>query len=183
VPYALVRELVDIRYTDRTVEILHKNKRVASHQRNDARGQFTTTTDHMPNNHKYYNGWTQERFMTWANRIGPSTANVIHHVLHSRKHLFQSFRSCLGILNLAKKYTNVRLEDAARKTLSINAFSYKSIANILKNNLEQHPLPEKPKTINIQHENIRGQQYFTNPVNIKEVLPCLFTQLKKNCAS
>lgn len=121
VPYGLVGESVDVRYTDRTVEILRKNKRVASHQRNDTRAQFTTLTEHMPRSHQDYKGWTQERFMTWANRIGPSTAEVVYHVLNSRKHQSQSFRSCLGILSLAKKYTDIRLEDAARKALSINA--------------------------------------------------------------
>jgi len=137
VPYKLVGEMVDVRYTDLIVEIFHKNKRVASHQRSDSTSKFVTVEDHMPKHHRDYKGWSQERFMTWANTIGPSTAEVIYQVLQSRKHLYQSFRSCLGILSLAKKYTNNRLELASRKALSLRTFSYKSISNILKNNLAQ----------------------------------------------
>ncbi|MBN1945802.1 MAG: IS21 family transposase [Bradymonadales bacterium] len=42
VPYQLVQERVDIRATWRTVEVIYKGKRVASHARSTARGRYTT---------------------------------------------------------------------------------------------------------------------------------------------
>lgn len=54
VPYALAGAKVDVRYTDFIVEILCKNKRVASHQRNDTRAQFTTLRTHPEINYTIF---------------------------------------------------------------------------------------------------------------------------------
>jgi len=48
VPYNLVHELVEIRSTPTTVEILHKGTRVASHLRHRGRGQAVTNEEHRP---------------------------------------------------------------------------------------------------------------------------------------
>ena len=42
VPYTLIHEEVTLRATERTVEILHKNKAIATHPRSDAPGRYTT---------------------------------------------------------------------------------------------------------------------------------------------
>jgi transposase len=48
VPYNLVHELVEIRSTPTTVEILHKGTRVSSHLRSRGRGQNITNEEHRP---------------------------------------------------------------------------------------------------------------------------------------
>lgn len=184
VPYPFIGQIVDIRYTDRVVEVFSKNKRVASHRRSHKAGEFTTTAEHMPQSHRDYQGWNPERFMAWANQIGPATAEGIHQLLHAREHICQSYRRCLGILSLSKSCGRDRLESAARKALAIRAFNYKSLSNILKNRLEQRIPEPAPASIDIRHNNLRGREYFTSnphqPVSIKEVVPCCITQLKKN---
>ena len=155
VPYDYRQKQVNIRSTQNVVEIFYKdNNRIASHKRDDSKGQFTTVDEHMPKNHREYKGWTKERFITWAQKIGPSTAEIVHNRLHSREHIVQSFRVCLGILGLAKKFNNDRLENACRRAISINTSSYKSINNILKNNLDKHQLQDQTKTLNIQHQKV-----------------------------
>jgi hypothetical protein len=77
------------------------------------------------------------------------------------------YRSCLGILRLAKKFTNARLESACDRALSIRGLSYKSVKSILDSNLDQRPLPEKPHQLSIVHNNIRGASAFV-PYNYKE---------------
>ncbi|RZN08614.1 IS21 family transposase, partial [Bradyrhizobium sp. Leo121] len=47
-PYRLIRELVDARIDDRTVEIFHNGRRIASHARAPNRRGHTTIADHMP---------------------------------------------------------------------------------------------------------------------------------------
>jgi len=184
VPFNYVQKQVEIRTTQRIVEIYYKNNRIASHLRDDRRNQYTTTVDHMPKSHREYSGWNKERFITWAQKIGPYTAEIIHIKLNSHEHVTQAFRGCLGILGLAKKFTNERLENACRRALRINTTSYKSIHNILKHNLDKQELQENSKVLNIKHNNIRGEEYYktnNNPVSIKEVLECSFTQLETNC--
>jgi len=46
-PYRLIRELVDARIDDRTVEIFHNGRRIASHARAPDRRGHTTIADHV----------------------------------------------------------------------------------------------------------------------------------------
>jgi transposase len=57
-PYRLIRELVDVRIADKTVEIFHKGQRIASHARAPNRHGHTTIADHMPSAHRRYGKWT-----------------------------------------------------------------------------------------------------------------------------
>jgi transposase len=52
VPYALIGQRVIVRATERTVEILHKGARVASHYRPLGLRHFVTTPEHRPANHR-----------------------------------------------------------------------------------------------------------------------------------
>ncbi len=162
VPYQLAREKVDIRFTSTTVEVLFKNRRVASHQRSYLRGKFTTLTEHMPKSHQRYLEWTPSRIIKWAAKNGPSTEKLVAKVMESRPHPEQGFRSSLGIIRLADHYTPQRLENACTRALAINGYSYKNVKSILKNNLDQQPLlfdhPEEAASP--FHPNIRGKGYY-----------------------
>jgi hypothetical protein len=65
-------------------------------------------------------------------------------------------------MRLGKSYGAERLEAACRRALKIGACSYKSIESILKNELDQKPLPEPPKPSSppASHANIRGPEYY-----------------------
>ena len=81
--------------------------------------------------------------------------------MESRAHPQQGFRSCLGIMRLAKHYGDERLEAACNRALAINSLSYKSVESILKNGLDQTPLPERQAELPvIEHDNIRGEHYY-----------------------
>jgi transposase len=114
----------------------------------------------MPPAHQAVSSWSPERFLRWAEEIGPQTTQLIAVVLEKRGHPQQAYRSCLGILGLAKRYTNPRLEAACGRALAAGLPTYKGIANILKNNLDQRQ-PQKAAEIALPaHENIRGQTYY-----------------------
>jgi len=161
VPHTLVKKKLDIRYTQSTVECFYSNKRVASHLRKIPHGRHSTIKEHMPLNHQKYLEWTPERFKRWAAKIGTQTAILTELLLLKRTHPQQAYRTLLGILRLGKSYGNARLEAACNRALYINALSYKSIESILKNGLDQKPLPEESsKNESIKHKNIRGAGYF-----------------------
>ena len=161
VPHTLVKKKLDIRYTQSTVECFYSNKRVASHLRKIPHGRHSTIKEHMPLNHQKYLEWTPERFKRWAAKIGTQTAMLTELLLLKRTHPQQAYRTLLGILRLGKSYGNARLEAACNRALYINALSYKSIESILKNGLDQKPLPEESsKNESIKHKNIRGAGYF-----------------------
>ena len=85
----------------------------------------------MPEKHRQMGDWTPDRFIRWAEKIGPSTAALITAVLNSRRHPQQAYRSCLGLLRLAKCHGDARLEAAATRALAIGSYSYRSVESIL----------------------------------------------------
>jgi transposase len=159
VPYTLVGRQLMARYTAATVELLHRGERVASHHRAYRRGH-TTAPEHMPERHRQAQQWSPERFVHWAESIGPATAQLIAHVLGRRRHPEQSYRTCLGILRLGKGYGNARLEAACQRALTLGAYSVRSVDSILKNRLdEQRPGPQSIE-LPLDHENLRGPNYY-----------------------
>ena len=86
VPYQLIHQEVTARYTAGTVEILHGNKRVASHARDDRRGRHTTITEHMPRSHQEYLSWTPTRIIETARKVGAETAAMVEAIMNSRQH-------------------------------------------------------------------------------------------------
>jgi len=162
VPYQLVRQQVDVRLTSSTVEVLFKNKRVASHQRDYRKGAFTTLIEHMPKSHQRYLEWTPSRIIRWAEKNGPKTKKLITQILDSRTHPEQGYRSSLGIMRLGKAYSPERLEAACERALLINAYSYKSVQSILKKGLDQQPFlfEQVENTQPLNHHNIRGKHYY-----------------------
>lgn len=161
VPYKLVREEVNLRYTATTVEIFHQGERVASHMRDNRAGTHTTQTEHMPRSHQQYLEWTPSRIIHWAGTVGKSTAQVVDAIMNSRQHPEQGYRSCLGILSLARHYAPDRLEAACHRAMAIKGCSYKSIRSILEKGLDQQPLPNcTDQAPALKHENIRGGDYY-----------------------
>ena len=161
VPHALIKKKIDVRITNNTIECFYKSKRVASHIRSHHKGRHSTVKEHMPKSHQKWAEWTPQRFVRWAAKIGPHTQSLIENVLNSRAHPQQGFRSCLGILRLAKGYGNDRLEAACRRAVAIGGTSYRSVESILKHNLDQKPLPDQSsKNPPIEHINIRGARYY-----------------------
>jgi len=161
VPHALIKKKIDVRITNNIIECFYKSKRVASHIRSHHKGRHSTVKEHMPKSHQKWAEWTPDRFIRWAAKIGPHTQSLIENVLNSRAHPQQGFRSCLGILRLAKSYGNDRLEAACRRAVAIGGTSYRSVESILKHNLDQKPLPDQScKNPPIEHTNIRGARYY-----------------------
>ncbi|MEE4137039.1 MAG: IS21 family transposase [Desulforhopalus sp.] len=165
VPYTLVKKQLEIRYTRTTVECLYRNQRVVSHRRNQVRGRHTTIKEHMPPRHRQYLEWNPERFIRWAEKIGPQTKVLTEILLVQRAHPQQAYRTLLGILRLGKAYGEQRLEAACDRALQINALSYRSIESILKTGLDQKPLQRQENSTPIQHSNIRGADYYDSTIH------------------
>ena len=160
VPHNLVHELVEIRSTPTTVEILHKGTRVASHLRSRGRGQAVTNDEHRPRSHRAHLEWTPSRMVHWAETIGPSTARLFERIMNDKPHPEMGYRGCLGIIRLAEKYSAQRVEAASERALLTGACRYKSVESILRNSLDQVPPSAPPPASTPPHDNIRGSEYF-----------------------
>ena len=161
VPHRLVHQEVEARMTAATVEILHNRKAVALHARSYVQGAFTTATEHMPSSHRAHAEWTPSRILSWASKIGVSTHALCEAILRNRPHPEQGFRSCLGILRLAKRYGDARLEAACARAHGARATSYRHVDSILKHGLDRVPVSDAATTtLPASHENVRGRDYY-----------------------
>jgi transposase len=161
VPSRMIRQVVEVRATEATIEVFHRGTRIASHARSGVKHRHTTIPEHMPSAHRRYAFWTPGRLLAAAEQIGPSTVALCEAIMRTKPHPEQGFRSCLGILRMEKTYGARRLEAACRRGISIGAASYRSIASILKTGLDKAFLPDTtPDADPIQHGNIRGRGYY-----------------------
>jgi len=167
VPHALAQLKVDVHYTADTVEVLHRGMRVASHVRSYQPDHKTTVTGHMPKSHQKYVERTPLRLIEEAQQIGPDTAQLVEATLTAKRHPEMGYRSGLGILRLAKSYPAERMEAAARRALRAHAYSSRSLESILKTQWDRVPLPGalplSPPAL--EHDNIRGADYFAAPLS------------------
>src|SRR6266487_2924944 len=162
VPYALIHELVDARRTATTVELFHRGQRVAAHRRSPVRGRHTTDPAHMPKAHQHHLEWSPSRLIDWARTIGGQTAALVAAILADRPHPEQGYRSCLGLLRLAKRYGHARLEAACARAVAVGARSYRHVDSMLKHGLARLAVPEaSPQlTLTPAHDHLRGPAYY-----------------------
>lgn len=164
-PFQYIKEKVDVRITETTIEIFFNHSRIASHRRLYGRpGQYSTVTEHMPTDHQKYLEWNGDRFRKWADSIGINTSKVVDAILTSGRVEQQSYRSCMGLLKLAEKYSPAKLEAVCTKALTFSSRpSYKSIKNLLVSMKDdpEEKMPGNRSTENTKPRGItRGARYY-----------------------
>ncbi len=161
VPYRFIKKKVKILYSVHSVEIFYHYERIALHTRNEVRGGYTSEKDHMASTHKFVKDWTPEMFINWAASIDEGVHAYIKSVLATKKHPEQGYKSCVGILGLAKKYGNERLINACRRGLNYGIYNYKIINDILLKGLDTITDEEINEQLKMPaHDNIRGENYY-----------------------
>ena len=161
VPYTYIRRKLDVCLTTETVEIFASGERIASHRRAFSPGGYTTVPTHMPKSHRQYAEWSPQRIICWASKTGPSTGKLVEKLIDTYQHPEHGYRAALGIMRLAKTYSDERLEAACHRALSIGTCRYQSVKSILEKGLDQMPLPDTRQGRSpISHANIRGADYY-----------------------
>lgn len=171
VPYQLVGEQMDIRYTAKVVEVYQNLNLVATHLRIVKAYDYTTCEDHMPEAHKAQKksmGYTGEDFIGKATAVGIFSKLYMERLLKSRTIEQQTYRSCLGLLSLgfSKKYGRERLESACELGCLLGKYTFKTIQNLLEKNKDiafvASKKSEKGNEPNgsSNHDNLRGKEAF-----------------------
>jgi len=159
---------VDVRASEVALEIYYRGRRVAAHLLGTHKGQFTTDEAHRPPAHRHVIELNHERLLRQASAIGDATAAVIRAQAHRRVHRDQTLRSSLGILRLAKDHGSAALEAACALAVQLESYSYRSIVNLLKHPPRSHP----PEVAPLEHQNVRGPQYFAQNASAGESEAC-----------
>lgn len=96
----------------------------------------------------------------------------IRHILQSREYPVQTYRTCMGVMRIAKLYPAHVMESASRK-LWTRSYSYKYLALIAKQHWVNMPR-QNPEVI-VKHDNVRGISAYAG------WHPCLRTPPSTNC--
>ena len=164
VPYTLIGKEVTVCMTATAIAILHDGKRVASHARTYRKNAYVTLDDHRPPAHKKHMEWTPERMRRWGESIGERTGAMIEAITTEAVHPDQTYRRSLGLLRLAKRFGNDRLELACDRALKLRAIGFRSVKNILEKGLETSDIPENDASQPLFHDNLRGSDYYAGGV-------------------
>ena len=132
VPYALIKEKVEIAYSTSTLWIIHKSQVVATHAKIYRAGSYQTKEEHMPPQHMYS---TQNinplRLLGWAKTIGDNAEAFVEQKLTSAAYPPSAYRSVIAILKLAKRFSNEELELSLKYAYKRNIHAYRQVESIL----------------------------------------------------
>jgi transposase len=163
VPYALKGKRVKLIYDERNVSIYHDNIRIVLHRRDRRSNKYTTERNHMPAKHRFDDNWNPEKLKWWAGNIGDETLRAITHILESKPHPEQAYKSCMGILSQAKTHEHSILNMACRIAWNMERINYGFITQEvkkLKTQYEQEAEQKQLSLLPVIHENVRGEKYY-----------------------
>lgn len=148
-----------LRATKDTIEVFVDNERIAVHRRNyNKLKRYTTNPEHMAQSHRAVSGWSTDRFISWANSIGPNTGSFVKKVLSASDFPVQSYRSCMAIMSHARDNSNEVMEKASGKALELEIYSQKYFKMLL--NKEGKKGQEEKSGRIIAHSNLRGKSAY-----------------------
>jgi hypothetical protein len=112
----------------------------------------------MPESHKAVTAWNSERYLSWAEKIGPQTKKLIANILDSREYPVQTYRDCMGIMRLASSYPTEIVEVASKEAIEKRTCNYKYFSIILR----QMPLKECASNNEkvVSNSNLRGAKAY-----------------------
>jgi transposase len=143
-PHRLVGRKLLLRATAGRVEIYHEHERVASHSRAPEPGQRVTNAVHYPPTHLAGFLASPVRLREQAAAVGKATAELVGKMLEEKP--VDRLRAAQGILNFQKRYGPARLEAACRRALVFGEASYRTVRSILRQGLENAPLPPEAQS-------------------------------------
>ena len=163
VPHQYVGERVELHASNTLIELYFHQRCIATHPRRNGHG-FTTQPGHMPERHRaQQQRWSAARLQRWAAQLGPDVHAWVSRQLERRTHPEQAYRTCLGLLQLSKRYPDSRLNAACRRANRHGLVRLKQVKHLL----QADPAPDTPDTdtpsttpLPQDHENVRGPHHF-----------------------
>jgi transposase len=158
VPYRLIGKSVDLRISTHVIEVFYRGQSVARHLRGSGSRRFVTESAHRPERHRAVIELSHERLLERAEAVGPATASLLREQVCRRAHPDEALRASLGILRLAHDFSAGALEQACKRALQLQTYSYRAVRTLI-------ITPAVPKaavsTAIVDHDNVRGARYFT----------------------
>lgn len=174
-PYQHRGKELDVRVSLNHVEIFYQQERIATHQRrpDSQRGNYCTDKKHLPKKFQAMEELSVSRQINEAQKVGPSTEQVITTLLKEASHPHMFLRRTMGILRLKRRYGADKLERACEVLL--HHHSTKPRVKEVERMINSPNLEQRPKALPIDRKpnpHLHGQMSFaTQGDNIYEPTP------------
>jgi hypothetical protein len=148
-------------YTATAVEIYYDMRRIYTHHRNmDKRKRYTTIPEHLPRGHLEYMKWTPEKFQSWAGEVGSNVESFVLAMLDNARHFSHAYKSCMGLMQLRKRFGDARLDRACQMVLGVGSSDARRVVSILERGTDKRQetqllLPGLPQ----ENPNLRHTMY------------------------
>jgi len=161
VPSQLCNQKVDVRITQRTVEVFHHGNRIASHAYSSDPYGSTTISDHMPPGDRAYSNWSKDADLRIAGIIGPATKTFMGTVFARCGDSHDAgYRQSTAFHKLQKDFDPEAIEGAAKNVLELGLSALcSSLRKILTNRVRTSPA-EDVEEAEFDHAHIRGADYY-----------------------
>lgn len=166
VPHTLMGEKVKVAYTRSMVFIYHGGKKVAVHSRSFKIGAYSTVKEHLCSHHQHYRDRSPEYYRNLAGKVSKVLYEYVCLLFEQNRYPEQLYRSCDGLLALARKSDTEALEKACKTAMENGIFSYKFIKNIIENHMEDESIQNNSIALP-KHQNVRGKSYYSTQQTIK----------------
>jgi hypothetical protein len=161
VPYWLIQQEVRLKLSEGLVEVFHDGKRVVCHERSRVPYRHTTLPEHMPPEHWAYKRQSKQRFVEWAETIGPQTTQQVLAIFERKDHKEQAFRSVRGLQRLVQQYGAKKVEAACHRANVFAMVGLRRLRSILSSHLETEiETPDLVSLPTVNHDNVRGAEYY-----------------------
>jgi transposase len=133
-PHRFVEKILWLRATAASIEIYADHERVATHPRAVRRGERMTIDDHLPPEKLLGLLPAPKAVRDAAEKVGPKTAEFVETLLGDRP--VDRIRGAQGVVRLAKRHGEKRLEAACRRALAFGEVRYRTVKTILEKALD-----------------------------------------------
>jgi hypothetical protein len=158
VPYAYTGEKVKVIYTRTTVKIFCRHKQIAVHERKQGFG-YSTVKEHLCSAHNHYRERSPEYYTRSTKAKSETLGELVNAIFSSSRFPPETYyKTCEGLISLARKTDPVRLEKACGIALETGKYSYRFVLSLIESKLlMMEDSPSKPLP---SHDNIRGKDYY-----------------------
>lgn len=161
VPYEFRGTRVDLRIAARTIEVMHRGKRIAIHEKAQVEGSVNVLPEHRPIAHTRVLEAEPRSLLSWAAQAGPSSRAMFDHHILQRADATNGLRTARRMRELARVHGDERFEEVCAYAMPLNMTSLKNVESILKSAADRRRREAGPAHISsTAHENVRGATYY-----------------------
>jgi hypothetical protein len=167
VPYEYIKHKVDIRLSMKSVEVFLDGTRIAIHPRADEPYSFSTSRNHMPEDHLSWADNSLEGIITQAQDIGESVTMALLAIIANEPNGTKKQTDAKRFINLSRRYSPEALRVACTTVCELTAahnITYDMVAYVIKTACCGSGIGDEDVADDNDGALLRGESYFAREV-------------------